>query len=45
LLHYGLKEDVTRWWEFLNYEKMKALSDEAYEKSIFKQVVSCYEEG
>jgi len=30
--HYGFKQDVAMWLELLNHDKMKALTNEAYEQ-------------
>jgi hypothetical protein len=34
LLPYGFKEDVAIWWQSLDFAKMMALSNEAYEKLL-----------
>lgn len=30
----GLRDDACRWWELLNHDKIRALSDEDYEKFL-----------
>jgi hypothetical protein len=34
LLPYGFKEDVAIWWQSLDFAKMMALFDDAYEKLL-----------